>query len=287
MKKLLSIVLAVAVLATMAFTMMASTVSAADAKTYSLLPVSADKFTKQDGGDGTITVTAEGKGYKFTSTTGWPCAYNFEEGVSDYKSSDVWVMTKKGSGSTLNYDFEVVSGSAKVVVYFCGQNPKDMAGLGSFVSINAIEMPDKKDPLTGDTAEDLPVGKYKKTLNVDDLGYGEGLLGDNGEMLITGVKVFAVGGEVIVNDISITDKSGIDNSHHKNVLETNDADPEPTSTTKVNSDATTTAAKTTAKAGTDNAKTGDTTNAILFVTVAAVAAAVVTVSVVSKKQKAR
>ena len=280
MKKVLSIVLAVAVLATMAFSMMASTVSAED-KTYSLLPVSADKFTKQEGsanGDGHITVTANGDGYTFTADQGYPCAYNFEEGVSEYKKSDVWVMTKKGSGSTLNYDFEVKSGSAKVVVYFCGQNPKDMAGLGSFVSINALEMPDKMDKLTGDTAEDLPVGKYKASVDVDNLGYNGGLLGDNGEMLISGVKVFAVGGEVVVNDISITDKSGIDNSHHKKVLANGPATAAPQNNT-------TTVAKTTAQNSANNAQTGDTTNAIVFIAVAAVAAGAVVVT--AKKQKAR
>ncbi len=282
MKKLLSIVLAVAVLATMAFSMMVSTASAEDAS-YSLLPKTADKFEKAEGasaGDGTITITAQGAGYKFESTQGWPAATFVE---LDEATQTSWVNTKAGSGSTLNYDFEVVSGKAAMIVYFCGQNPKDMASMGSFVSINGLVNKAYVDPLTGDAKEDIPVGKYKASVSVDDLGYRDDLKGDNGEMKITGVKIFAVGGTVIVNDVSVTDKSGADNSKHANKLGA--AVENPVQTTGAQSDATTTVAKTTAKAGTDSAKTGDTTNAIVFIAVAAVAAGAVVVT--AKKQKAR
>ncbi len=62
--------------------------------------------------------------------------------------------------------------------------------------------------------------------------------------------------------------------------ETTKADSQSTTETTV----TTTVAKTTAKAGTDSAKTADTSSAVLFVIVAVAAAGVVTTSVVAKQK---
>ncbi len=272
MKKLFSIVLAVAVLATMAFSMMGATASAAEK--VSLLPAAASDFTTVDGGDGSITVSKEGDAFKFVANAGWPQAY--------YSSTDENAWAKayiNDADCYLNYDFEVKTGAANVIVFFCGQSPADQAGPGVGETINYLIDASNNNLASGQT-KDLPVGKYKGSVHVKDLGVREDLiLSEQGDataadayFTVSGMKVFAVGGEVIVNELSVGPKDG-------------DA---TVVTTAANSDKpTTTAAKTTAKAGTDNAKTGDTTNAILFVTVAAVAAAVVTVSVVSKKQKAR
>lgn len=290
MKKLLSVALAVIMLATMAFS--------ASAATYkdkgSLLPDSADKFVcKAAGNKGTekITVTKDGDGYKFVGEEGgWPTA-QFAELDGEKQTS--WIQTKKDSGLFLNYDFTVVSGKTKIVVYFCGQNPDDMANAGTFFCVNAYEMPDKK-KIDGDCDEDLGTGTYKKSVPLSELGYREDLYGEAGEMLITGFKVFAVGGEVVVRDLSIGEKyaDGQDaptqGATTTTAANTGANSTEATTTAAQAQNNTTTVAKTTAANNGDSAKTGDVSNAIVFVVVAAVAAGVVTLSVVSsKKSKAR
>lgn len=162
----------------------------------SILPPSASDFTTS--GDWWMDVTAYGEGYRFSSYEGWPNAYYAE--VSDPANM---IETNYYAGDFLYWDFEVLSGSAKILVYFAGQNPRDMAAVGSFVCINGLVYPDWVDPATGDTYDDLPVGYYQGAVPVSELGYSFDLMGDNGEMLISGVKVYAVGGDVIVHDLSV------------------------------------------------------------------------------------
>ncbi len=267
MKKVLSVVLAVAVLATMAFSMMASTVSAAEK--VSLLPASADKFVCKDGGDGSVTVAAEGTGYKFTANAGWPTAtYTNPDEAS-------WAKCMVNDAECyLNYDFEVKTGASNIILYFGGQNPDEQAAKGRGETLNYLIDAANGDLQSGAT-KDLVPGTYKGSIPVKQLGCADDLiLSEQGDataadayFTISSVRIFAVGGEVIVKELSIGPKTG-------DVV-----------TTKAQSDATTTVAKTTAKAGTDSAKTGDASNAIVFIAVAAVAGGAVLV--VAEEQKAR
>ena len=268
MKKLLSIVLAVAVLSTMAFSMIGASVSAAEK--VSLLPASADKFVCKDGGDGSVTVAAEGTGYKFTATGGWPTATYINPDEASWAKCMV-----NDAECYLNYDFEVKTGGTNIIVYFGGQNPDEQGAAGSGETLNYI-IDAANNNLASGNVQDLKPGKYSGSIPVKQLGCAENLiLSEEGDaaaadayFTISAVRIFAVGGEVIVNELSVGPKTG------------------EVVTTAAQSDATTTTvAKTTAKAGTDSAKTGDTTNAIVFIAVAAVAAGAVVVT--AKKQKAR
>ena len=254
MKKLFSILLAVAMLATMAFA-----VSAADGN---MLPPSASDFSKQEGdsaGKGTITVTAEGDGYKFVADQGWPNAYYVDEAC--------WLYVNEADDVYLNYDFEVKSGAANIIIYFAGQSPTDQASPGSFVCLNGLIDPSYVNSMTGDAVVDVPVGKYSGSVKITDLGYREDLKDDQGNMLFSGCKIFAVGGEVVVNTLNFGTKEA--------EVVTTQAGGNTATTTKAQSGS-----------SNKNPNTGDTEVFALTIVVLA-AAAVVTLSAVSKKAKSR
>ncbi len=223
MKKLLSIVLAVAMLASFACVNVSAknasnpaTEATAD-KTLSLLAADASAYSTVDGGNGKVTVTVKDGVHTFTADQGWPAAYTTTEDNAkmisvDFSKDDLY----------LNWDFEVKSGKSKVVVYLCGQNPDGMAPIGNFITLNSVINPSWYDPMTGDADgtkdTDLPVGVYKGSLQLSTLYKDVDFKKDpyvNPEMLIdngagtksetnfSGYKVFAVGGEVVVNDLSI------------------------------------------------------------------------------------
>lgn len=215
MKKLLSILLTAALLASFAcIGVSAETTLVTSDKTYSLVKDDASAYTKVPGGDGNITVTKDGDSMVFTADKGWPNAYvstenNDEMLAADFSDEDIY----------LNWDFEVKSGGAKVVVYLCGQSPEGSAPMGNFITLNGLINPEWYDPMSGDTANDLGVGVYKGSIKLADLFYqninimeapfvNPDLFIDNGEGVISrtnfsGYKVFAVGGTVVVNDLSL------------------------------------------------------------------------------------
>lgn len=208
MKKLVSIVLIMAVMTVMVCTMVGF--DAVAAETTSLLPANASDFTCVDGGDGSVTVTKEGSAFKFSATGGWPQAY--------YTGADqnAWPKAYINQECYLNWDFEVKSGAANVIVFFCGQSPADQAGIGVGETINYLIDPTNNNLASGATV-DLPVGTYKGSIHVKDLGCREDLIlsegGDaatdpNAYFTVSGMKVFAVGGDVVVNDLSIGAKVG-------------------------------------------------------------------------------
>ncbi len=229
----------------------------------SLLPDSADKFTCVAGGDGNVTVTAEGNGYKFVADKGWPSAY--------YHIEDSQITLDTASDETvLYYDFEVKSGEANVYVFFAGINPgdKDLPE-GTFVSLNKFIDQSKVNSESGDIA----VGIYKGFVKASDLGCGAAYLAD-GKFTVSGMKVFAVGGEVIVNELSVGAADGEG---------TTESTESTASTTLAGGSTTTVTKQDTAKQ--DSAKTGDVSNAVIFIIVAIVAAALIAVSVVMSKKK--
>ncbi len=270
MKKLLSMVLSVAVLTTLAFSAMSFSASAAEST--SLLPAKAEDFEIMKGGatgNETLTVKAAGKGFEFVSDAGgWPQA------CWENPNKDTWVKADTNNADQyLNWDFEVKSGGANIVVYFCGQSLKDQPASGAAETLNYLIDPSNNSLASGQV-KDLAVGKYKGSVHVKDTGISE-LLMDDGVYYLSGLKVFAVGGTVVVNDISVGPKA--------------EGATEATTTTAAKADtATTTAAKTTATNATttpSSAQTGDVSNAVIFIVVAVVAAGVVALSVVAKKKK--
>jgi len=264
MKKVLSMVLCVTVLLTLAFSTM--TVSAANG---SLLPSKAEDFTVVPGGPNKtekLTAKAAGTGFEFVSDAGgWPTANYQIPNEADWVKADT-----NDAGAYLNWDFEVVSGGANIIVYFAGQSMEDQPSAGSAETINYY-IDKGNNNLASGQVKDLPVGKYKGSIHVKDTGISE-LLMEEGVYYISGIKIYAVGGKVIVNDVSVGAKK---------------ADTAATTTTTKKADpATTTAAQTTATGSTpSSAQTGDVSNAVIFIVVAAVAAGVVVMSVVSKKKK--
>ena len=163
----------------------------------SLLPSSVSDFVKKDVDGYSVNIAACDEGYRFTSDGSWPCAWY---SIDDVKKM---IRTNNTQDAYLHYDIEVVSGAAKIMVLFAGQHPNDVAMRGSFVTINGLEHPEWVDPLSGDTANDLPVGVYEATVPVSELGYNVGLIGENDERIFSGMKIFAVAGDIIIRDLSI------------------------------------------------------------------------------------
>lgn len=215
-KTLLSIVLCVALLASFACVAVS-----ADSKPtpvdstmdFSLLPDAASDFTCVEGGEGKVTVTKNSNGsFTFKADKGWPSAFN----TGAVTESAEWANVDFTKDTYLNFDFQVKTGAAKVIVYFCGQNPQDMAAIGNYVDLNALILKNY-DPLKGGTDDDLGVGTYQGSINLKDLYVGVDykkdpyinpelvVEGENGVeySYVSGVKVFAVGGEVILNDVSV------------------------------------------------------------------------------------
>ena len=215
MKKLLSVLLAVALLASLTCISVSAASTVVD-KTmdFSLLPSDASDFVCVEAGDGTVTVTKEGDSFVFKSSAGWPSAYTSAATATEPPAEWASVSFLGEDELYLNFDFEVKSGATKVIVYFCGQHPEDMAAAGNFVDLNCFIL-NEFDPATGQTATDLGVGKYSGSIKLADLYEEVDYLTEpyvNPDLVvddatnISGVKVFAVAGETVVNDISVGKK---------------------------------------------------------------------------------
>ena len=273
MKKVLSIVLAVAVMTTLAFSAMSLSASAANAG--SLMPSKAEDFEIIKGGPNqneSMTVKKDGDSFEFVSDAGgWPQACYSNPTEANWVKADT-----NNANLYLNWDFEVKSGGANICIYFAGQSLKDQPSAGAAETLNYLIDP-SNNAMATNAVKDLPVGVYKGSVHVKDTGISE-LLMEEGVYYISGIKIFAVGGTVVVNDIWVGEKAA----------ETPSTDT--TTTTKAADTAATTAtvATTTGTNATttpSSAKTGDVSNAVIFVVVAAAAAGVVTLSVVAKKKK--
>lgn len=265
MKKLLSIALAVVMMCTLAF-------SASAIEDHSILPEKATDFTAQNTSGGTIAVSKDGDSFVFEATNEWPSAFYVDEAN--------WLTFNTADDLYLYYDFEVVAGATNVIVYFAGQDPMSQANMGTFVCLNGIIDPSYVGP-TGDAVTDLPVGKYVGKVGINDMGYGVEYMNDEGDMIVSGCKVFAVGAgsKVVVNELTIGGpREGGDEEKEDTTSTTKKDDTKATTTTKKNANK---------DDSTDSAKTGETSNAVLFVIVAVAAAGVITLSAVSKKAKSR
>lgn len=276
MKKLLSIVLAVAVMTTLAFSAMSLSASAANAG--SLMPAKAEDFEIIKGGPNqteSMTVKKVGDSFEFVSDAGgWPQACYSNPTEANWVKADT-----NDANLYLNWDFEVKSGGANICIYFAGQSLKDQPSAGAAETLNYLIDP-SNNAMATNAVKDLPVGVYKGSVHVKDTGISE-LLMEEGVYYISGIKVFAVGGTVVVNDIWVGEKAG----------DTPSNDTAATTTTAQSSDTAATTATVATTTGTNatttpsSAKTGDVSNAVIFVVVAAAAAGVVTLSVVAKKKK--
>ena len=239
-KTLLSIVLCVALMVSSASIAVSAAPTVVDGTmNFSLLPGDASAFTCVAAGEkdneGNVTVTKNANGsLTFKGDKGWPYAFNTDASSTEEPAS--WADVDFTQDVYLNFDFQVKAGQGKVVVYFCGQNPKDMAAIGNYIDLNALILKNY-DPLTGGTPVDLGAGFYQGSINLKDLYVDVDFKKDpyinrdlvvfkdaNGTVYtadqyadadpkpevvrtysyVSGFKVFAVGGgEVIVNDLSV------------------------------------------------------------------------------------
>ncbi len=249
----------------------------------SLLPSNASDFTTLPGGQGEITVSETGNDvFKFTTDKGWPQAYYAEPDETKWVTVDTADPDAK-----LYWDF-TVSKEANVLVYFEGQDPASEGGAGTYVSLNGIIDATKLNP--DGTVKDLGAGTYKGSIAVSELGCREDLMTD-GKFRISGVKVFAVGGTVVVNELSAVGESAKKVTTTVPTTVTTAAD---TTTTVAGGEATTTVAAptTTVKRAEDTSKndapkTADVTEMGAFALVGVLAAIAVAMATTMKKTAAR
>ncbi|MBQ4617754.1 MAG: dockerin type I repeat-containing protein [Clostridia bacterium] len=164
----------------------------------SLLPPAASEFTLQEAGEGQITVTPQGSGYRFEATQGWPYAsYDMgENGIA----ADTESMY-------LNYDIEVLDGQTSMYVFFGGKDPQGVVSNRWFVSINYIIDPRNVDANTGNVENSLTRGRYVGSAPISRLNYDEQLLDEQGRMVFSGLKIIAEGdddsADIIVHELSV------------------------------------------------------------------------------------
>lgn len=231
-------------------------------------PQSSVKVTKND--DGSVS-------YGNTAAL-WPSAiYNFAEPI-----------VVNGSAA-LDLDFTVAPGAKTTIYIFMGPSTPDSFGDGAYVW---VANPD--DILNAE----LSVGHYSGTIFLEDtinktignLDAVEKCKDEDGNYVITGVKVFAISDAATDNAVTI---------NKLNLVALADDEPMPETTAKQDkttttlgqatqgADGNTTTVNNGGSQGGNSASTGDVSDAALFIVVAAAAAAVVTLSVVSKKAKSR
>ncbi len=206
MKKVISLALALMMLVTLlCVKVSAEPELITNQESYSLLPSDVGFYEKhEENANGSISIDTYGSSHVFSSTGGWPyAAFSRDADTVKYFFID---------NVYLNWDFEVVSGATKILLYPMGNEmkPASMVEVGDFLSLNALIEPDTYEPEIGDTYLDLGVGRYKGSVKMSDLftdntsvphistEWSDGLFS-----VLSGIKVFAVDGEVVVNNISV------------------------------------------------------------------------------------
>jgi len=234
-----------------------------------------------DDPQSSVTVTKTDDGVVFGNTNGmWPAAaYTFDEPIVVNDSA------------ALELDFTVTAGSATTIYVFFGPSTPSSFGDGAYLWVAV-----PSDIMT----TDLGPGNYKGVIFLEDtlkktignLDAIDKCKDENGNYVITGVKVFGTNNNgktenavtmrkfnllSLADDVPPPETTAPTTGTTKPVLNqgTQSANGNTTTVNKGNS-------------GTGNsANTGDVSEAALFVFVAVAAAAVVTLSVVSKKVKSR
>ncbi len=277
MKKLLSIVLAVAVLSTMAFSMVGFQASAAE-----------DINLLQNCGsndESKATVTASGNGYVIEANTAFDSASNLAYGMAVEPAIKGFDMSTQGyvhMNITAEVPFRITlldrSDAGDKWISFGNEFFNTIVTVGSEAGTEAPE----NGFFAAGTYNCVAYlgGVYSWKTNNGEAGW---------DIKNTNITAFYIelkdAGKVTVDMMKLSDKAEYDGTVAGGTAggDTNN------NTTAANGATTTTAKKGGATTTTaSNAKTGDTSNAVLFVVVAAVAAGVVTLSVVaSKKAKSR
>ncbi len=288
MKKLLSIVLAVVMMATLV-------VSASAAETNLLVNVESNNAEKatvtQDGNSWVIDVKAPVD------------AQNNGFGASIAPKLE-GVNVDKDNGGTGFIHMDIVAEVPFRLTMNDSNNGAWISFGGEFFNAMtpegfAFSNPDapKIDELLVDGKEFFPAGTYKCSIYLggvytwkakEDPTKWDASKANLTAFYLEGQKA----GKITVNQFTLTDAAeyssevGETPSGDNNDQTTGGDSNTNTATTTTKAQTTTTVKKPAATTG-DSAKTGDVSNAILFVVVAAAAAGVVTVSAVSKKSKAR
>ncbi|MBQ7670052.1 MAG: dockerin type I repeat-containing protein [Clostridia bacterium] len=139
-----------------------------------LTPFDASAWKNIGAGDSDITVNVSNNVLVFGNTNGqWPCAY------VDY--TDPLVVSP--ADTAIEYDVAAI-GESNIYLFFGEATPLHYQN-GCYLSLNKA--------IAGTTADFT--GSYSGTLYFEDLTFPEGALDQNGNVVITGIKVFAISGE--------------------------------------------------------------------------------------------
>lgn len=220
---------------------------------------SVDATSPVDGVEVTSSavIAADGTGISVSATAGlWPAA--------SYDYSTPYEVDWETSAIEVSYS--IWSGKSSKVLLFYGNSSNANFESEEYVALSLNATPD-----------DLTAGHYTGTIMLKDIIPESSVV--DGKVKLNGIKVFAVGTDKCVT-VNAMNLKYVDNSGAGAGGEDLDVITPTTPTVAPNGNNGGNGGTTT------NPGTGDTSNAIVFVVVAAVAAGVVTLSVVSKKAKA-
>lgn len=232
-------------------------------------PQSSIKVTKND--DGSVT-------YGNTNAQYPAAAYTFATPIV------------ANAGAALELDFNVAAGMKTAIYVYMGPCTPSEFGEGAYIW---VANPD--DILT----TDLDSGNYKGVIFLEDtinktIGKLEAVdkcKNENGEYVINGIKVYAIGGPTD-NAVTVNKLNLVAPASEEDIPET--TKKEDRTTTALNTDATTAAGgsnNTTVNnggsTGGNSANTADTNTYVLFMGIVAVSAVVTASAIASKKAKAR
>jgi len=291
MKKLLSIVLAVVMMASMVVS-----VAAAEHKQLVVGPASNDESL--------ATVKTEGNAVVVDVKKEWNKDTDAAGGVALSPAITNFDMTNMGY---VHIDIKSEVPFRIALLDRAGGDVKDKWITFTNEFFNSIEPKDKASDETPGTMEDLVDGKFFPAGEYQCVAFLGGVYSwktNNGEAgwdikktNITGIYVEGQKpGKITINQLTLSDATAFEaqsgapadapSGGDQGGTTGGDSNTNTPTTTKAPA-ATTTTVKKAANTTGDSAKTGDVSNAIVFVVVAAAAAGVVTMSAVSKKSKAR
>lgn len=163
-------------------------------ETLSLLPQTKADFRTLSEGGGTINITAQTKGYRFTGNGGWPSAYTS-------RTADEYVAVDVFSDTYLNFDFTVSGGYTNIIIAFEGMDIVTLRTVGHYVSLNRLIHPSNVDE--EGIIYDIGAGTYTASVHVGALGCDPALM-TNGTFSLSDIKIYSVSGATVtVRDLSV------------------------------------------------------------------------------------
>ncbi|MBQ9414984.1 MAG: hypothetical protein IJU16_07660, partial [Clostridia bacterium] len=189
--------------------------------TKDLAPKDIEAWKDAPTSDSHITVKLDGEALVFGNTGGaqtWP-------GGSATYSEPIIVAKDDIADTAIAYDFATSNGATNIYLFFGPSTPEDFAADECYISLT--------DKVTGSADfEGAKAGEVK----LSDLGLPEKAYNENGDLVITGVKVCAVGAEsdeiVRLNKLElVTTKGGAPIDEDPTATTTTTAGDETTTTT--------------------------------------------------------